>query len=199
MCRSLRGRLTVCLNHGCERAHDTPEMLGKVDAHRLPTGPVEGWHGRLHAWLYWCSTGTPFATHVKTRSFYSQPQLQKHCTGVEGGEGGQTGPAVLSYSCVKHPVTLMRKHMDFSGVFGKANGAGVTLVSTPAHPLTLDNKARLFDRPPLAHMKGRHPGFPGCALASMSQSGLPPAPSHLQGGSLLETAGCTRGAQKAGR
>lgn len=89
--------------------------------------------------------------------------------------------------------------MDFSGVFGKANGARVTLVSTPAHPLTLDNKARLFDRPPLAGMKGRHPGFPGCALASLSQSGLPPAPSNLQGGSLLETAGCTRGAQKAGR
>lgn len=86
--------------------------------------------------------------------------------------------------------------MDFSGVFGKANGARVTLVSTPAHPLTLDNKARLFDRPPLADMKGRHPGFP---LASMSQSSLPPAPSNLQGGSLLETAGCTRGAQKAGR
>lgn len=51
----------------------------------------------------------------------------------------------------------MRKHVGFSGVFGKANGARVTLVSTPAHPLTLDNKARFLDSPPLADMKGRHP------------------------------------------
>lgn len=116
-----------------------------------------GWHGRLHAWLYWCCTGTPFTAHVKTRRFYSQLQLQKHCTGVEGG--GQTGPAVLLYSCVKHPVTPMRKHVDFSGVFGKANDARVTLVSTSAHPLTLHNKARVLNSRPLADMKGRHPGL----------------------------------------
>lgn len=73
----------------------------------------------------------------------------------------------------------MRKHVDSSGVFGKANDARVTLVSTSAHPLTLDNKACFLDGPPLADMKGRHPGLiPQAALWPRCHS--PAFHQHLQ-------------------
>lgn len=82
-------------------------------------------------------------------------QLPKHCTGVCcGGRWGR----LRSHSCFKHPGTLMRKHQDSSGVFGKVNGACVTLVFTSPHPPTHDDKPRYLHSPLLAGMKGRHPG-----------------------------------------
>lgn len=42
-------------------------------------------------------------------------QLQKHCRSLRWG---QTEPPAVSHSCVKHPVVLMRKHGESSGVLG---------------------------------------------------------------------------------
>lgn len=49
--------------------------------------------------------------------------------------------------------------MDSSRVFGKVNGAHVTLVFVSPHPPTRDNKPRFLYSPPLAGMEGRHPGL----------------------------------------
>lgn len=67
----------------------------------------------------------------------------------------------------------MRKHVDSSGVFGKVTGACVTLLITSPHPPTLDNKPRVLYSPPLADLKGRHPGLIPRVLFGLNATARP--------------------------